>query len=160
LGIPQVRIEPVLDQRQRESSRYAIRQVTPLPEQTYRLSPDVRQAYYAYDRAMRELIQGEANHDLDGSYARFPMKALRVAGLLASLHDDNNRCMIELSHWYRGQQIAERWRRDLHRLVAQLKGDVEPSMLAKAEQRILSVIKTHGPPNGARYSMLDQAGIR
>jgi predicted ArsR family transcriptional regulator len=30
-------------------------------------------------------------------------------------------------------------------LVAQLKGDVEPSMLAKTEQRILSVIKKHGP---------------
>ena len=93
---------------------------------------------------MRELIQGEANHDLDGSYARFPMKAIRIAGLLASLHDDSNRCTIELSHWYQGQQIAERWRRDLHRLVAHVHGDVEPSMLAKAEQRILNVLKKHG----------------
>jgi predicted transcriptional regulator len=52
--------------------------------------------------------------------------------------------MIDLLHWYRAQQIAERWRRDLHRLVGQVHGDVEPSMRAKAEQRILSVIKKHG----------------
>jgi Protein of unknown function (DUF3987) len=144
LGIPQVRIDPERDQRRHESSRHSILQITPLPETTYRLSPEVRQAYYTYDQAMRELIQREANHDLDGSYARFPMKALRIAGLLASLHDNSNRCMIDLLHWYRGQQIAERWRRDLHRLVGQVHGDVEPSMRAKAEQRILSVIKKHG----------------
>jgi hypothetical protein len=139
LGIPQVRIDPERDQRRHESGRYSILQSVLLPEKTYRLSPEVQHAYCAYDRAMRELIQGEANHDLDGSYARFPMKALRIAGLLASLHDDGSRCTIEHSHWYRGQQIAERWRRDLHRLVAQVHGDVEPSMLAKAERRILSV---------------------
>jgi DNA-binding MarR family transcriptional regulator len=144
LGIPQVRIESERDQRQQETRRYGIRPITPLAEKTYRLSPEVWQAYYAYDRAMRELIRREANHDLDGSYARFPMKALRVAGLLASLRDDSKRCIIELPHWYRGQQIAERWRRDLHRLVSQAHGDAEPSMLAKAEQRILSVIKKHG----------------
>jgi hypothetical protein len=144
LGIPHVAIESERDQRPQDTRRYRIRQITPLAEQTSRLRPDVRQAYYAYDRAMRELIRREANHDLDGSYARFPMKALRVAGLLASLHGDSNHGMIELPHWYRGQQIAERWRRDLHRLVGQVHGDVEPSLLAKAEQRILSVIKKHG----------------
>jgi Protein of unknown function (DUF3987) len=144
LGIPQVRIEPERDQRQQETGRYDIRQITPLAEKTYRLSPEVRQAYYRYDRAMRELIRRQATHELDGSYGRFPIKALRIAGLLASLHDDGNRGTIELPQWYRGQQIAERWRRDLHRLISQVHGDVEPSTLVKAEQRILSVLTKHG----------------
>jgi hypothetical protein len=64
--------------------------------------------------------------------------------LLASLHDDNQTHTISLSAWYRGQQVAERWRLSLHRLVAQMQADVQPSKDARAEQHILSMLKKHG----------------
>jgi hypothetical protein len=54
---------------------------------------------------------------LDASYARLPVKAMRIALLFASL-ENNGR--IELSHWAGAQQITERWRADLHNLMSQL----------------------------------------
>jgi hypothetical protein len=83
--------------------------------------------------------------DLDGSYARFPMKALRIAGLLASLHDESGKHTIWPAQWYRGQQIAERWRRDLHALIQQVQEDPLPSKEAQQEQRIVNVLRANAP---------------
>ena len=113
-------------------------------ETTYTLSPEVRTAFYAYDRGLHELMAHSKNEDLDGSYARFPMKALRIAGLLASLHDDASQYTIWPAQWYRGQAIAERWRGDLHKLMHQVAEDEAPSREARHEQRILEVLKHHG----------------
>jgi hypothetical protein len=104
----------------------------------------VRAAFYSYDEALHSLMAQSKNEDLDGSYARFPMKALRIAGLLASLHDDDGRHTIWPRHWYRGQQIAERWRADLHKLVKHVSEDESPSRAEKEEQRVIAVLKTHG----------------
>jgi hypothetical protein len=92
-------------------------------EQTYKLSSSVWNEYYRYDTALRQIISQAATQDLDGSYARLPVKALRIAGLLASLECEPT-LTIQLRHWYRGRAIVERWRASLHRLVAQLQDDL------------------------------------
>ncbi len=61
------------------------------------------------------VVSGLTN--LDGNYSRFPEKALWVAALFASL---SNSLRIELSHWARAQEIAERWRAGTHELYSQL----------------------------------------
>ena len=104
----------------------------------------MRTAFYAYDRGLHELMAHSKNEDLDGSYARFPMKALRIAGLLASLHDDASQYTIWPAQWYRGQAMAERWRHDLHKLMQQVGDGDTPSREARGEQRILEVLKRQG----------------
>jgi hypothetical protein len=144
LGIPRVTLEPIVDAKAKATGHYRPAFVRPHTETIYRLSPEVRKAFYAYDEALHHLMAQSPNEDLDGSYARFPMKALRIAGLLASLHDDDSRHTLWPRHWYRGQQIAERWRADLHKLVKQVSADDSPSRAEKEEQRVLAVLKTRG----------------
>ena len=49
------------------------------------LDPDVKDAYYRYDGALRKLLVEIGIPDFDGSYGRLPEKALRIAALFASL---------------------------------------------------------------------------
>jgi hypothetical protein len=144
LGIPRVTVEPIRGPKGKDTGRHRIVFTQVHKETTYTLSPEVRTAFYAYDQAMHELMAYTNNEDLDGSYARFPMKALRIAGLLASLHDDASKYTIWPAQWYRGQAIAERWRRDLHKLMHQVDEGEAPSREARYEQRILDVLKRHG----------------
>jgi hypothetical protein len=144
LGIPKVILEPILDQKGKETGRYRPVFTQPHQETAYVLSPEVRKAYYAYDDAIHTLMGQTKNEDLDGSYARFPIKALRIAGLLASLHDDGSKCTIWPAQWYRGQQIAERWRHDLHALMKQVDEHDGTTREAKGEQRLLGVLRQHG----------------
>ena len=64
-----------------------------------------------YRNALRRLTEDFAVSDFDGSYSRFPEKALRVA-LLASIDDSR---YITLRHWAR-RGSAETWRQSLHDL--------------------------------------------
>lgn len=144
LGIPRVTVEPIHAQKGRETGRYRIAFTHPHKEIPSVLSPDVQKAFYAYDRGMHELMTHTRHEDLDGSYARFPMKALRIAGLLASLHDDGDKHTIWPAQWYRGQQIAERWRQDLHKLLQQVHEDDSTTREGRGEQRIIAVLKKHG----------------
>src|SRR5262249_11549596 len=140
LGMPRVMVDPVLNDKGKPTGRYQVKPLQPHRETTYVVSPDVRQAFYAYDAAMHTLMGQMKNEDLDGSYARFPMKALRIAALLASLHDDATRHTIWPAQWYRGQQIAERWRQDLHTLRRQVNEQDDTSRESKGEQRVLAVL--------------------
>ena len=144
LGIPRLILAPLTDAKGKATGRYQPTWAQPHSETTYRLSPEVRKAFYAYDEALHTLMAQSTNEDLDGSYARFPMKALRIAGLLASLHDDSDRHTIWPAQWYRGQQIAERWRADLHTLIKQVSEVEMETRESKGEQRLLAVLKKHG----------------
>jgi hypothetical protein len=143
LGVPVVEIEPILDKKRQPIGRYRIKR-SPLPEISYVLCEEVWEAFYRYDNALRQLASESTNQNLDGSYGRLAIKALRIAGLLASLHDDNRSRTIQLCHWYRGQQIAERWRASLHQLISQLDEDFAESRQAKVEGHILRTLKKHG----------------
>ena len=144
LGIPRITLEPILDEKNKATGRYRPVFTQPHKETTYVLSPEVRKAFYAYDEAIHTLMGQTSNEDLDGSYARFPMKALRIAGLLASLHDDGSKGTIWPAQWYRGQQIAERWRHDLHALMKQVEEQDTTTREGKGEQRILAVLRQRG----------------
>jgi len=113
-------------------------EITPAPVQACTLAPEARSAYEAYFRAMRDLvINGDRGEDLDGSYTRFPEKALRVAMLLGSLENNGH---ITLSHWARGQQIAEQWRANLHNLQDQLASQGAMSKAAVLEDKVMAKV--------------------
>jgi Protein of unknown function (DUF3987) len=141
---PTLTLNPILSKAKQPTGLYRP-VISPLLETGYRLTPEVRGAFYAYDAAMRHMLTSADTQDFDGSYGRFPIKALRIAALLASMHDVNATHTIDLSHWYRGQAIAERWRASLHRLVGHLQSSVGPDRTAQRENHILKVLKAHGP---------------
>jgi len=116
LGIPAVSINQRLDDKGNGTELYDIT-VDPLPVQSCSASRDVIEAFYTYRGALKTLTRALDNDDLDASYTRLPIKAMRIALLFASLENDGQ---IELPHWARAQQITERWRADLHHLVDQL----------------------------------------
>ena len=131
LGVPSVRVEDDTPQ------------VEPLPRHVCDTTPDVIEAYYRYDDALHELIVQSQREDLDSTYARFPIKALRVAALLASLENNG---VIELRHWARAQHIAERWRASLHRIYAQTNiSDATPQR--DNEDDVLRTIERLGNPS-------------
>jgi hypothetical protein len=143
LGVPGVEVEAILDKKRQPTGRYRVSR-SPLPESSYALAEEVWEAFYRYDNALRQLASESTHQHLDGSYGRLAIKALRIAGLLASLHDDTQRRTIQLRHWHRGQQIAERWRASLHRLIVQLDEDLAESRHAKVEGHLLRTLKKHG----------------
>lgn len=106
------------------------------------LGAGVVDAFYNYGAGLLDLIQGGGNTDLDGNYSRFAEKALRVAILLASLENDNK---IEMRHWARAQEIAERWRGGLHALYNQVtEADSTPS--EQMEEKVLEFVTELGSP--------------
>jgi hypothetical protein len=102
-----------------------------------RLGPGVVEAYYRYYDGLLDLAERSPSPDLDGNYARSAEKALRVAILLASLQGEE---VVAMRHWARGQQVAERWRADLHALVAALaEGDLTRS--EQQEERVYQTLQ-------------------
>ena len=102
-----------------------------------RLGPGVTEAYYNYYDGLLDLVERSPSPDLDGNYARSAEKARRVALLLASLQGEE---VVAMRHWARGQQIAERWRADLHALVAALaEGDLTRS--EQQEERVYHTLQ-------------------
>ncbi|MHB9134312.1 MAG: DUF3987 domain-containing protein [Armatimonadota bacterium] len=106
------------------------------------LGEGVGEAFYRYHDALLDLIKDGCLTDLDGNYARLAEKALRIAILLASLENHHH---IELRHWARAQEIAERWRASLHALYAQA-SEPKASEAAAREERVLAVVKKLGQP--------------
>jgi hypothetical protein len=134
LGIPRVTIVERLNDKGEGTGLFdaTVEEVQP---KRCTVGAGVREAINTYRRALRELRQANCTNDtdLDGNYGRLHVKALRVAMLLASLENSGH---IELQHWARGQEIAERWRANLHYLVAQL-ATREPTKARSLEDRIL-----------------------
>jgi hypothetical protein len=160
LGVPTCILTPQTDTKGHTTGGYTL-DVDPLPERAYTLHPDVRAAYYSYDRALRDLTRQRQEEDLDGSYGRFAMKALRIAGLLASLHDDSASDTIWPRHWHRGQQIAERWRRDLHRLRQQVQTvDTPHSPKRHLEDKLLRQVDRNGPQSVRGFALFQKAHSR
>jgi hypothetical protein len=148
LGLPDVQIAEVLDQKGNATGRYSVEATPPRPMEC---SADraVWDAFYTYHDALLDLALASDNHDLDASYARFAEKALRIAMLFASL-ENNGR--IELRHWARAQEITERWRASLHNLLDQLHGDAEAAEERSTEERILTLLTQ---ADGARLPFRD-----
>jgi hypothetical protein len=135
LGLPRVTVE---DRRDASGSPTGEKIVTiGAPEaQTCALGAGVVDALYRYNMALLGIARDSEQTDLDGNYGRLHEKALRVAALLASLENEGR---IELRHWARAQEIAERWRLYTHRLYRQVT-QPEASAAAETEDKILDVV--------------------
>ena len=109
LGFPQYKIV--------ESQDKKILKFKQKQQEHLKISQEVYDKYYEYRNELRRLIVYNQNTDLDGNYARFPEKALRIAALFASFENNDH---VKLNHWIRAQAIAERWKVGLHRLYQQI----------------------------------------
>ncbi len=137
LGTPVVDIIPTVDSKDRITGYTVTR--TDLPETTCELGDGVYEAWTAYRSALKLIIKNWRSQDLDGSYNRLPIKAIRMAALFAS---KENHDVIELRHWALAQEIAERWRRSLHELYSQVNTFIdEPTFAKRIEQDIVKYVK-------------------
>jgi Protein of unknown function (DUF3987) len=144
LGLPKLTItlnEGKDKDKEKEKRRYRYER-GPLPENCCEPGYGVLEAFVSYRAALLTFVSHspQDRQDLDGSYVRFPEKALRIAMLLASLE---NAGRIEHRHWARAQEICERWRADLHTLFSLLSeaGPVESELL---EEKVLRIVELLG----------------
>lgn len=155
LGIPQVAREVI--EAADKSKRTEVTVLRP-PVKAHALGEGVREAYDRYLAALEQLAYDLHLEALDGGYTRLAEKTLRVALLLAVASGAER---IELRHWARAQEIAERWRRGLHHLWAAVNGSeggptttVEQAKV-QAEERILRELRKRGS-EGASLNQLRQ----
>jgi hypothetical protein len=120
----------------------SILNVGSFPLSVVNISDETYEAYYNYDEALVEIVSESDMTDLDGNYTRLAEKALRISALFASLNGSDQ---IDLSHWVRAQEIAERWRVGLHELYHQLTERDHSSQIT-LEDKVLGVIMTKGSP--------------
>ncbi len=122
LGLPELRLEPQEGGTGGGPNRYRL-QRGPLPERACQISQEAYVGYDRYRRALRTLLASSPLEDLDGAYGRLPELALKLALLNASLEQQDRRepARIELAHWAKAQELAERFRLHLHRLHAQMR---------------------------------------
>jgi hypothetical protein len=136
LGLPEVRVE-------NETNRYGAatgdkKVAADVPEvQECRLPGEVWDAVDSYNEAVIEITKEGKHTDLDGNYGRFHEKALRVAALLASLENGGR---VEMRHWVRGRQVAERWRLYAHRLYNQV-AELNISPQAEIEDKLVEAVR-------------------
>jgi hypothetical protein len=94
--------------------------------------------FQAYSRALRSMTaEGSGLDDrLRPLYGRHPVKALKIAIILAALDWAKAGCqerpVVEECHWYRAQQIAEDWRAAAHRVLK----DLSTSEYSESENKV------------------------
>lgn len=114
-----------------------------LPCQAMTLAPEVYDAYEAYNDALLAIIEsGDIPPDLNAWYVRAHEKALRVAMLLASIHEQET---ITLPYWQEGQVMAESWRTNMHQLCETVNEQAPLSQEARLEQRLVRTLSERGP---------------
>lgn len=138
LGEPDIDVEAKYDERNRLNG-YSVTRTTELPETTLNFGEGVYDGWVRYRSALKDIMKNFSNQDLDGSYQRLCIKAMRVAALFASLENNN---IIELRHWAKAQEIAERWRKSLHELYQQVnQAELTPSYAKNIEDRIMRTVE-------------------
>jgi len=137
LGIPTVTMEPKLDAKGRPNGEWAAQQ-SPLSCAPLYIPHETLDAYHAYNDA---LLLMDVTTELRPTYSRFHDKALRVAMLLASFQGHDT---IQLAHWAYAQDITERWRAMLHRVIATVATYQPLSPDEQHEQRIERMLMSEG----------------
>ena len=138
LGMSDVR--PVQKQSQDGNPKSRRAEVGPLPQTTIGISDAVFEASYCYLDALMDTAERNTLEDLDGCLGRFHVKALRVALLFASFEGSDT---IEMRHWARAQEIAERWRLYTYRAYEQVT-TLDQSEEAQIQDFILDRIRKLG----------------
>jgi len=141
LGIPDILIDDDPD----NPGKFRVARGS-FPDNEVHFGDGVEDAFYAYREALIDMVHSSSNMDLDGNYARFAAKALRIAMLVSSLENDG---IMEMRHWALGQEIAERWRKNLHAVFSAINEPVptlNESIEEKIVERIESFSEKHGHP--------------
>lgn len=127
--------------KQRDAPEYRIDRGELPQSQVYWTDSGVHAAHELYYASLATMGR---DYNLDerfrSNYGRLPDMALKIAMLLASLENNGH---MDMRHWGRGQQIAERWRYNLHELIAQLStghakptyGDLESAVIEVLEKK-------------------------
>lgn len=137
LGYPSVDVKPKKDSKDRIIGHDV--EKSELPEIACVFGEGVYDAWTRYRSALKKITKDLPTQDLDGSYNRLSIKAIRIAALFASLENND---VIEMRHWALAQSIAERWRRSLHELYYQVNKPHDETTYAKrVEDDILRVVK-------------------
>lgn len=137
LGMPGIDIETKTDDKDRVTGYEIIR--AELPETSVEFADGVYEAWVHYRSALKQMVIPVAMKDFRGSYGRLPIKAIRLAALFASLENNN---VIEMRHWAKAQEIAERWRKSLHELYRQVNhSELEPSYAKRVEEKVLRCVE-------------------
>lgn len=147
LGMPDVEIADIQDKEGNPSGRKNVR-VSSYEPKSCTLADGVYDAFYRYHDGLLDIVEKSPRADLDGNYARFAEKAMRIAILLASIENHDR---IELPHWARGQEIAERWRSNLHALFEKV-NEPDESEDEIWEYKLVDVLKRHGKLTAAKAS--------
>ncbi len=136
LGLPKVQIDNRVDRYGNPTGEKVVTIAPPEP-QVCTLADDVWDALHRYNTGVLKISPGNKLTDLDGNYGRLHDKALRIATLLASL---GNGGRVELRHWARAQEVAERWRLYAHRLYEQVT-KLEVSQQAEIEDKVVDTVR-------------------
>jgi hypothetical protein len=106
------------------------------PETVIGWDVDARNAMQRYDQAMVTMCR-TIPEDLRGLYTRQPNKALRIAGLFASMAGSST---ITLSHYARAQAIMESFRAELHNVYDTTATTTVETGARKIEDKLIQMI--------------------
>src|SRR5882757_7004346 len=110
-----------------------------LPRAVCELTHEAMEAFYKYGDALKAIVKREKLEHFEGNYIRFPMMAMRIAMLCASLENDGK---IERKHWAKGQEFSEQARQGLHHLWIELNKNSFAQERAQLEDRIVNYVET------------------
>jgi len=139
LGMPNIDIEDVTDEDDKKTGRKHV-VVGEYKPKTCIMDQRIPDVFYAYHDGLNDLLKKSSRTDLDGNYARFAEKAMRIAILLASFENDN---YIELTHWEKAQSITERWRKNLSSLFSQVVTTAESDEKRSSEDKFVACLRKH-----------------
>ena len=127
----------------------------------FRVEPDAWRAWQAYDRALFGLAgRARAPERLDATYGRLPSAAIRVALALAAAEwaldggpAGGPAPAVALRHWAAAQEVAERWRRDAHAVLAAALRDEDGDATQVAAARLVAALGQAGGRLGRREAL-------
>jgi hypothetical protein len=135
LGTREVTVESKYNEKKYEYT-YSV-EYGDFPEQECTLGTGVADAFYNYNNALLDMVEEQQMEQLAGNYARLHMLALRIAMLCASLENDGR---IEMRHWARGQEFAEKARKGLHAMCAALNENGYAQEQRRLEEEIIKYV--------------------
>jgi hypothetical protein len=109
------------------------------------ITEEAKNQYMAYTKAVfYDMITDDLDERLHGNYRRLHVQALKMALALATMDwiergQDTKAPVIELGHFALGQQLAEKARSSLHRMMPVLSQSYD----SKTQRDLLIVLKNH-----------------
>lgn len=131
LGMPDIRIVAATDGEGKPTGSRPVERGEFAPA-ICTFGPGVVEAYYAYYDGLLDIVEQSRSTDLDGNYV--------VIGREGAAHRNpagqpGGRRSIELRHWARSQQIAERWWSTRTNLMAALVNQSRPAASSRRIRR-------------------------